>query len=117
MLLHVICCPCVATCDLLSCVVTCDLLSCVATCDLLSLCYMCIRFVLYIEVACNGMFGAGRGGLINPPDPDTTFTISVAEVSVFEEDVYQLLMDITVLYDLTKVSMYVCVCVCSGLAA
>ncbi len=52
------------------------------------------------------MFGAGKDGLIVPPDPNKTFTITMAEVGVFQVGVYHLLMDLTVLYDLTKVNHY-----------
>lgn len=30
---------------------------------------------LYIEMACNGMFGAGKNGLINPPEEDRKFQL------------------------------------------
>lgn len=30
-------------------------------------------------MACNGMFGVGGGGMIQPPDPGRTFTLSTAE--------------------------------------
>jgi len=58
---------------------------------------------LYVEAAANGMFGAGGGGMINPPDPGRTFPLRMVEVAVFEQDVYDLMLDLTVLYDLTKV--------------
>jgi alpha-mannosidase len=59
---------------------------------------------LYVEAAANGMFGAGKGGLINPPDPAREFPLILAEVAVFDQDVYDLIMDLTVLYDMSKVS-------------
>lgn len=31
-----------------------------------------------IEVACNGMFGVGKGMMIAPPDPDKTFNLETA---------------------------------------
>ena len=65
--------------------------------------YLIPRFILYIEVAANGMFGVGRDGLINPPDEGKTFPLSVAEIAVFDQAVYDLLMDLTVLYDMSKV--------------
>ena len=61
------------------------------------------RFILYIEVAANGMFGVGRDGLINPPDEGKQFPLSMAEIAVFDEAVYDLLMDLTILYDMSKV--------------
>ena len=49
------------------------------------------------------MFGAGRGGLINPPDQGKQFPLTMAEIAVFDQAVYDLLMDLTVLYDMSKV--------------
>ena len=60
-------------------------------------------FTLYIEAAANGMFGAGKGGLINPPDPAREFPLILAEVAVLDQDVSDLLMDMTLLYDMSKV--------------
>ena len=64
--------------------------------------YFC-RFILYIEAAAYGMFGAGRDGLINPPDPGKVYPLAMAEIAVFDQAVYELLVDLTVLYDMTKV--------------
>lgn len=61
---------------------------------------------MYVEAAANGMFGAGGGGMINPPDPAREFPLCLAEVAVFEQQVYDLVMDLTVLYDLSKVQIY-----------
>ena len=49
------------------------------------------------------MFGAGKCGLINPPDPAREFSLILAEVAAFDQDVYDLMMDMTVLYDMSKV--------------
>lgn len=62
-----------------------------------------VRYTLYVEMAANGMFGAGRDGLINAPDPSREYTLSMAEVAVFDAAYYQLLMDLTVITDLAKV--------------
>ena len=61
------------------------------------------RYILYIEAAANGMFGVGHDGLINPPDERKQFPIAMAEIAVFDQDVYDLIMDLTVLYDMSKV--------------
>lgn len=53
------------------------------------------------------MFGAGASGMINPPDPSRYYSISVAEVAVFDRDVYNLLMDLNIIYDMAKVCMCV----------
>ncbi|KAM7151591.1 alpha-mannosidase 2C1 isoform 2-T2 [Macrochelys suwanniensis] len=57
---------------------------------------------VYVEVACNGLFGAGKGSLIAPPDPDKTFTLSKAELVVFNRDVHELLIDFEILVDMAK---------------
>ncbi|PFX33378.1 Alpha-mannosidase 2C1 [Stylophora pistillata] len=57
---------------------------------------------LYVEMAANGMFGAGKDGLINAPDPKRHYTLSMAEIAVFKAEVYEVLMDLTVLIDLAK---------------
>ena len=54
-------------------------------------------------MAANGMFGAGKDGLINAPDPSRKYTLSMAEVAVFDTAYYQVLMDLTVIIDLAKV--------------
>ena len=56
-----------------------------------------------MEVAANGMFGAGKDGLINAPDPAREYTLSMAEIAVFDTAVYEVLMDLTVITDLAKV--------------
>lgn len=60
-----------------------------------SLCY-------YVEMACNNMFGAGNSGMINPPDMNRQFTLELAEISVFDVDVYKLLIDLQILHDMAK---------------
>ena len=54
-------------------------------------------------MAANGMFGAGKDGLINAPDPARQYTLTMAEVAVFDAACYQVLMDLTVIIDLAKV--------------
>ena len=54
-------------------------------------------------MAANGMFGAGKDGLINSPDPARVYTLSMAEIAVFDTVVYEVLMDLTVIIDLAKV--------------
>ncbi|XP_071483559.1 alpha-mannosidase 2C1-like [Diadema antillarum] len=56
---------------------------------------------LYIEMACNSMFGAGNG-LIGPPALDRTFTLSQAEIAVFNREAYELMMDVETLIDIVK---------------
>ena len=64
---------------------------------------LCHRFILYIEAAANGMFGAGRDGMINPPDTNRQFPLTMAEMAVFDQAVYDLIMDLKVLYEMSKV--------------
>uniref|UniRef100_A0A8C9NH97 alpha-mannosidase n=1 Tax=Serinus canaria TaxID=9135 RepID=A0A8C9NH97_SERCA len=57
---------------------------------------------LYVELACNGLFGAGQGSMIAPPDPDRRVTLSKAELVVFNRDVYELLVDLEILLDMAQ---------------
>ncbi|XP_067871455.1 alpha-mannosidase 2C1 isoform X1 [Heterodontus francisci] len=57
---------------------------------------------LYVELACNGLFGAGQGSMISPPDPDRKFTLYKAELVVFNRDVHELLIDFEILCDMAK---------------
>ncbi|KAK3724930.1 hypothetical protein QZH41_005689 [Actinostola sp. cb2023] len=59
-------------------------------------------FILYIEMAANGLFGAGKDGLINVPDPSRRYSLSMAEIAVFDTDCYNLINDLTVIIDLAK---------------
>ncbi|KAK3097644.1 hypothetical protein FSP39_011690 [Pinctada imbricata] len=60
------------------------------------------RYQFYVEMACNGLFGAGNNGLINPPDVNKMFTLSQAELAVFDRLVYNLQVDIKLLHDMAK---------------
>ena len=66
--------------------------------------YLQWRYTLYIEMAANGMFGAGKDGLINAPDASRQYTLSMAEIAVFDPFCYELLLDLTVIIDLAKVN-------------
>ncbi|XP_054987726.1 alpha-mannosidase 2C1 isoform X1 [Sorex araneus] len=57
---------------------------------------------LYVEVACNGLLGAGKGSLIAAPDPEKTFQVSRAELAVFRRDVHKLLVDLELLLGIAK---------------
>ncbi|XP_060116165.1 alpha-mannosidase 2C1 [Heteronotia binoei] len=57
---------------------------------------------LYVEVACNGLFGAGKGSMIAPPDPGKRFSLQKAELVVFNRDVHELLVDFEILLDMAK---------------
>lgn len=73
-------------------------------CDLLPDGFLLLSsLTLYVELACNGLFGAGKGSMIAPPDPDRRFTLSKAELVVFNRDVYELLVDLEILLDMAQV--------------
>ena len=58
---------------------------------------------LYVEMACNGLFGAGHGSMIAAPDPNRKFSVQRAELVVFNRDVRELLTDFETLIDIVKV--------------
>lgn len=60
---------------------------------------------LYVELACNGLFGAGKGSMIAPPDPDKKFSLQKAELVVFNREVHELLVDFEILLDMAKVKL------------
>ncbi|KAM4747060.1 alpha-mannosidase 2C1 isoform 2-T3 [Rhinophrynus dorsalis] len=57
---------------------------------------------LYIEMACNGLFGAGRDGMIAPSDPKKTFSLQKAEIVIFHREVQELLLDFEIIYSMAK---------------
>ena len=73
----------------------------VFTCAHNTYCYY--RYILYIEAAANGMFGVGHKGMINPPDEKRQFHLNMAEIAVFDQEVYDLIMDLTLIIDMAKV--------------
>ena len=56
-----------------------------------------------MEAAANGMFGSGRNGMINSPDPARRFPLNFVEVALFDLEVYNLLIELKILYDISKV--------------
>lgn len=62
-----------------------------------------LSFTLYVEMACNGLFGAGKGSMIAAPDPDRMYTLQSAELVVFNHDTRELLTDFEMLIDVVKV--------------
>ncbi|XP_064627602.1 alpha-mannosidase 2C1-like isoform X2 [Lineus longissimus] len=56
----------------------------------------------FIEMACNGLFGCGKDGLINPPQTDKMYTLTKAKVVIMDRAVYNLLIDIEMLIDMVK---------------
>ncbi|KAF9086810.1 Glycoside hydrolase, 38 vacuolar alpha mannosidase [Mortierella sp. GBA35] len=52
---------------------------------------------LWVEMACNGMFGTGMNGLINPPDENRTFKLAQVELVVPNHAAWQLFYDMQVI--------------------
>ncbi|KAJ3122321.1 Alpha-mannosidase 2C1 [Nowakowskiella sp. JEL0407] len=59
-------------------------------------------FNFYIEIACNGMFGVGNDGLINPPDPNRYFKLVASEIVVYDQNALDLRSDMEVLVGVAK---------------
>uniref|UniRef100_W5LF31 alpha-mannosidase n=1 Tax=Astyanax mexicanus TaxID=7994 RepID=W5LF31_ASTMX len=57
---------------------------------------------LFVELACNGLFGAGQGSMIAAPDPNRKYTLQKAELVVFNSEVQELLTDFEMLLDIVK---------------
>lgn len=51
---------------------------------------------MFVEMACNGLFGVGRGGDIEPPDLTKTFTLQECGIATFNRHAWDLLCDTTV---------------------
>ena len=54
-------------------------------------------------MACNAILGEGKDSMIGPPNMDKSFTLSQAEIAVFDREVYDLIIDIETLHDMAKV--------------
>lgn len=52
------------------------------------------------------MFGVGHNGMINPPEENRYFHLNMAEIVQFDQDVYDLIMDLTLIIDIAKVCEY-----------
>ncbi|KAK3695377.1 glycoside hydrolase family 38 protein [Podospora appendiculata] len=58
---------------------------------------------IYVEMACNGMFGNAPGGdSIQPPDPNKYFQLSKAEIVAVNPDARQLYIDIWIIGDAAR---------------
>lgn len=57
---------------------------------------------LYIEMACNGMFGAGNSGLIGPPDPNRFFNLNEVDLAVPNKLAWELLHDFQIILGMAK---------------
>jgi alpha-mannosidase len=58
---------------------------------------------IYVEMACNGMFGCAPGGdSIQPPDPNKYFQLGKAEIVAVNPDARQLFIDMWILGDAAR---------------
>ncbi len=55
------------------------------------------RKTLFVEISCNGLFGAGRGGDIEPPEPDRFYELKECAIAAFHPDAWKLISDLTVM--------------------
>ncbi|KAI9053480.1 hypothetical protein LZ554_002436 [Drepanopeziza brunnea f. sp. 'monogermtubi'] len=60
------------------------------------------QHTIYIEMACNGMFGNGNGDSIQPPDPKKYFQLSKADIVAVNVEARQLWIDIWVIGDAAR---------------
>jgi alpha-mannosidase len=60
-------------------------------------------FEFYIEMACNGISGAGTNGGINAPDPNQSFKLELVEIVSRNQVPYELYRDFQVYIGLIKV--------------
>jgi alpha-mannosidase len=56
----------------------------------------------FIEMACNEMFGNGNNGMIQPPNPSKSFTLSDLKLVLINTHAYDLYWDLIVMCDLVK---------------
>lgn len=61
-----------------------------------------LRQTFYIEMACNTLFGNGSPNMISPPDRKRYFTLDLADIACFDRQVYDLIMDLEVLFGIAK---------------
>ncbi|KAF4176556.1 hypothetical protein CNMCM8927_000730 [Aspergillus lentulus] len=56
----------------------------------------------YLEMACNGMFGLGKGARNQPPDPDRYFTLEKAEIVAVNQEARALYFDFSVISEAAR---------------
>nr|CAB3263608.1 alpha-mannosidase 2C1 [Phallusia mammillata] len=56
----------------------------------------------FVEMACNRELGEGKDGMIKPPDMKKSFTLQKVELAVVNKEAYEVYVDLSVLYDITK---------------
>jgi alpha-mannosidase len=60
------------------------------------------RVVLFVEMACNGMFGNSTGDSIAPANPARSFTVKQAEVSDFDRELFDFYWDFQTVHAIAK---------------
>ncbi|XP_054706199.1 LOW QUALITY PROTEIN: alpha-mannosidase 2C1-like [Uloborus diversus] len=61
-----------------------------------------LRQTFYVEMACNTLLGSGSPTMISPPDRKRYFTLELADIAVFDRQVFDLVMDFEVLHGIAK---------------
>ncbi|CAC5365589.1 MAN2C1 [Mytilus coruscus] len=57
---------------------------------------------IFLEMELTGLKGDGCGEQINPPDFNKTFKINMAEIAVFNRDIYNLVQDLEIIIGMAK---------------
>ena len=65
--------------------------------------FPCGSVTLYVEMACNGLFGAGQGSMIASPDPNRKYSVQKAELVILHRDVREMLTDFEMMVDIVNV--------------
>ena len=58
---------------------------------------------IFIEMACNGLFGAGNNGLIQPPNKDKYYVVKTVKLAVKDQEITHLIRDFEILIGFVKV--------------
>ncbi|KAI5790319.1 glycosyl hydrolases family 38 N-terminal domain-containing protein [Geopyxis carbonaria] len=58
--------------------------------------------LFYVEIACNGMFGNAESDIIQPPDPNRTFTLKQADIVAPNLEAWGLYIDYWILGDASR---------------
>ncbi|XP_005089580.1 alpha-mannosidase 2C1 [Aplysia californica] len=61
-----------------------------------------LEFTIYLEMVCNTRFGIGCGATQREEDANKLYTISQAEIGLFDRDIHELILDVEVLHDIAK---------------
>ena len=59
---------------------------------------------VFVEMACNGLFGAGKNDQIQPPDSNKYFVLKTVDLVVKDHNIQQLITDFEIVIGLAKVT-------------